>query len=241
MLSVYKDISIWVALGHGILAFFSPCVLPLIPAFLGILFTAKNKFNKILGFFIGFSFLFSIIGVFSGQVGSFFANYGTLINYILGTLIILMAIFYLSGKQIVKESKINVWKFKGGGFFTGILFGGAIGLVWIPCSSPILGSILTIAAGSSALKGGILLFVYSLGISIPFLTIGIPVSKLISYSFGKPKWEIFLRILGGTFLIILGVLIMTGKMIAWYNKYYREEEHYGKGRNELVQWDVIFL
>ncbi|MBO8139421.1 MAG: cytochrome c biogenesis protein CcdA [Thermosipho sp. (in: Bacteria)] len=213
MLSFYKDVSIWVALGHGILAFFSPCVLPLIPAFLGILFTAKNKFNKILGFFIGFSFLFSVIGVFSGQVGSFFAKYGTIINYILGSLIILMAFFYISGKQIVKENKVNVWKFKGGGFLTGILLGGAVGLVWIPCSSPILGSILTIAASSNALKGGLLLFVYSLGISIPFLTIGAPVSKLISYSFGKPKWELFLRILGGIFLIILGFLIISGKMI----------------------------
>jgi cytochrome c-type biogenesis protein len=52
-----------------------------------------------------------------------------------------------------------------------------------------------------------------LGISIPFLTIGAPVSKLISYSFGKPKWELFLRILGGIFLIILGLLIISGKMI----------------------------
>ncbi|SHH44220.1 cytochrome c biogenesis CcdA family protein [Thermosipho atlanticus] len=213
MLSIYKDISIWVALGHGFLAFFSPCVLPLIPAFLGILFTAKNKITKTIGFFVGFSFLFSAIGVFSGQVGSFFVKYGVVINYVLGIIIIAMGIFYIIGKQIVKESKINIWKFKGGGFLTGVLFGGAIGLVWIPCSSPILGSILTIAASSNALKGGILLFVYSLGISIPFLTIGIPVSKLISYSFGKPKWELILRIFGGIFLIILGILIIKGEML----------------------------
>ncbi|MBO8160714.1 MAG: cytochrome c biogenesis protein CcdA [Thermosipho sp. (in: Bacteria)] len=213
MLTIYKDVSVWIAFGHGILAFFSPCVLPLIPAFLGILFTAKNKILKILGFFIGFSFLFSLIGVFSGKVGTFFVKYGNIINYVLGSIIIIMAIFYILGKQIVKENKINVWKFKGGGFFTGILLGGAVGLVWIPCSSPVLGSILSIAAKSNALKGGILLFVYSLGIFIPFLTIGASVSKILSVSFKKPKWEKFLRILGGIFLALLGILIISGKMV----------------------------
>ncbi|ACJ75827.1 cytochrome c-type biogenesis protein CcdA [Thermosipho africanus TCF52B] len=209
----YKDVSIWIAFLHGILSFFSPCVLPLIPAFLGVLFTAKNKFLKLFGFFIGFSVFFSIIGIFSSVFGIFFSKYGTVINYILGTIIIVMGILYMSNKEIVKPKKINVWNFKGGSLLTGILMGAAVGLIWIPCSSPILGSILTIATTVNPYKGGLLLFIYSLGISLPFLTIGAPISKLLTGGFGTPKWEKILKIFGGVFLIILGILIISGKMV----------------------------
>ncbi|ANQ54010.1 cytochrome C biogenesis protein [Thermosipho affectus] len=209
----YKDISVWVALGHGILSFFSPCILPLIPAFLGILFTAKNKLLKLLGFLSGFSIFFTVIGVFSSIFGFFFAKYGSIINYVFGSIIILMGTLYIFQKELLKPRKVNVWKFKGGSFITGFLLGGVIGIIWIPCSSPILGSILAIAASANSLKGAVLLFVYSLGISIPFLTIGSSISKLMTASFKAPRWELTLRIIGGTFLILLGVLIMFGKMV----------------------------
>ncbi|ABR30417.1 cytochrome C biogenesis protein [Thermosipho melanesiensis] len=209
----YKDVGIWVALGHGILSFFSPCVLPLIPAFLGILFTAKNKFFKLFGFFLGFSIFFTIIGIFSSLFGLFFAKYGSIINYVLGFIIIVMGILYILQKEFFKPRRVNVWKFKGGGFLTGFLLGGGIGIIWIPCSSPILASILSIAASVSSTKGAILLFVYSLGISIPFLTIGASVSKILTMEFKSTKWEIFLRVVGGVFLILLGILIIMGKMV----------------------------
>ncbi|QTA38728.1 cytochrome c biogenesis protein CcdA [Thermosipho ferrireducens] len=212
MIQLYKDVSFWTALVHGFIAFFSPCIIPLIPAFLGILFTAERKILKIFGFFIGFSLLFAIIGIFSGQLGFILGSYSNIINYVLGGLIILMGILYLLKLQLIRQVQIDIWKFKGGGFITGIIFGGSIAIIWIPCSSPVLGSILSIAASGNAIKGGFLLFVYSIGISIPFLTIGTSISKILTYKFGKPIWENLLRILGAFFIIFSGILIFFGKI-----------------------------
>jgi len=94
------------------------------------------------------------------------------------------------------------------------MLGAAIGFIWIPCSSPVLGSMLLIAAQKSVIKGMWLLFVYSLGISIPFLTIGTLLSKALSFGFGKPAWEKWLRIIGGSFIVVLGILILLGELKA---------------------------
>ena len=211
-ITLVKDVSVWIAFGHGILAFFSPCVVPLIPGFLGVLMTAGKRFLKVLGFFLGLSFLFSIMGAFSGNIGPFLERYGQIVNVVVGLGIILMGGLYLFETQIFKVRQVNIWKYKGGGFWKGLLLGMAIGFVWIPCSSPILASILMIASQTNPVKGVFLLFIFSLGISIPFLTIGGLIAKLTSKSFGKPKWEKILRITGSIFIITLGILVILGKM-----------------------------
>ena len=94
----------------------------------------------------------------------------------------------------------------------GLLLGMAIGFVWIPCSSPVLASIFMIASQTNPIKGTLLLFVFSLGISIPFLTFGGLIARISSRNFGKPKWEKILRIVGSAFIITLGFLILLGKL-----------------------------
>ncbi|PLV60475.1 cytochrome c biogenesis CcdA family protein [Thermotoga sp. KOL6] len=209
-------VSYLMALGYGLLAFFSPCVLPLIPAFLGVLFATKGDLMKILGFFVGISALFSLMGVVFGIFGNFVPSY--VLTWISGTALLTFGLLYLFDVEIVKMKRgPNVWKFKGGGFINGFLLGGSVGLVWIPCSSPILGSILAIvASGREPLKGGILLFLYSLGISIPFILTGGVVRKLLNQmSFKKPKWMKFLKIVGSFSLILVGILVLTGKFITY--------------------------
>ncbi|WP_448379128.1 cytochrome c biogenesis CcdA family protein [Fervidobacterium sp.] len=209
---VQTDVSIWVALVHGLLSFFSPCVLPLIPGFIGIVLGGQKRFQRLAGFFIGFSVIFSLLGGFSSLLGTFLAKYGDILEKVIGIGIITLGILYMLEIQIFKGKNANVWKFKNAGFVGGLILGGAIGFVWIPCSSPVLASILLIAAQKSVLKGILLLFVYSLGISIPFLTIGAALSKALTFGFGKPKWEMWVKYIGGAFMIILGVLILLGKM-----------------------------
>ncbi len=206
------DVSIWVALVHGLLSFFSPCVLPLIPGFIGIVLGGEKRFQRLIGFFIGFSVIFSMLGGFSSLLGAFLAKYGNILEKIIGIGIITLGILYMLEIQIFRGKSANVWKFRNAGFVGGLVLGGAIGFVWIPCSSPVLASILLIAAQKSVSKGIFLLFIYSLGISIPFLTIGAVLSKALTVGFGKPKWEMWIKYIGGAFMIILGVLILLGKM-----------------------------
>ncbi len=212
MISIVQDVSIFVALAHGILAFFSPCVLPLIPGFLGVLIAGERNFSKLLGFFAGFTALFTILGAFSSILGSVFSKVSGYLEIFLGAAITIFGVLYIFDVKIVNNPSLNVWKYKGSGFLNGLLLGSAIGLVWIPCSSPVLGSILAIATQKSVAKGSLLLFVYSLGISIPFFVIGGAISKLLTVSFGTPKWEKVLKIVGGLFIISLGFVIMFGLM-----------------------------
>ena len=211
-ITLVRDVSVWIALGHGVLAFFSPCVIPLIPGFLGVLMTSGRRFLRVLGFFLGLSLLFSIMGALSGNIGPFLERYGQMVNIAVGSGIVLMGVLYLFEAQIFKTKQVNIWKYKGGGFWKGFLLGMAIGFVWIPCSSPVLASIFMITSQTNSVKGAFLLFIFSLGISIPFLTIGGFVAKLSSRSFGKPKWERTLRIAGSAFIITLGILVVLGKM-----------------------------
>lgn len=208
------DISVWLAIFHGLLAFFSPCVLPLIPGFIGIILFKEKRIQRLFGFFIGFSFMFALLGAVSSTIGGFLLSFGSIIEKIIGIGILLFGIAYIFELQIFKGKGINIWRFKGSGFAGGLMLGAAIGFIWIPCSSPVLGSMLLIAAQKSILKGMWLLFVYSLGISIPFLTLGTLISKMLSKSFGEPKWEKWLRIIGGSFIVVLGILIISGQLKA---------------------------
>jgi len=209
---VQTDVSIWLALVHGLLSFFSPCVLPLIPGFIGIVLGGQRRFQRLAGFFVGFSVIFSILGGFSALIGAFLSKYGSIVEKVIGFGIIAFGVLYMFEVQLFRGKSANVWKFKNVGFLGGLILGGAIGFVWIPCSSPILASILLIAAQKSMARGILLLFIYSLGISVPFLTIGAAISKALTIGFGKPKWEMWIKYIGGVFMIILGVLIILGKM-----------------------------
>lgn len=206
------DVSIWIAIASGLLSFFSPCVLPLIPGFVGIVLCGNKKIQRLIGFFIGFTTMFTVLGAFSGLLGGFLAKFGSIIEKIIGIAIVVFGILYMMEVQLFKGKSVNIWKFKGSGFVGGLILGLAIGFVWIPCSSPVLASMLLIAAQKSVLKGMLLLFVYSLGISLPFLTIGAAISKALSIGFGKPTWEKWTKIIGGGFIILMGILILLGKM-----------------------------
>ncbi|HEY8541359.1 MAG TPA: cytochrome c biogenesis CcdA family protein, partial [Pseudothermotoga sp.] len=167
------QVDIFTAFVHGIISFFSPCVIPLIPSFIALLISEKGmkSFWRIVGFFVGLSMTFSVLGALSGSIGILMNR--SIMRYTAGSLILLMAILFLFEVQIFKIRSFNFYRFRSGGFVAGTAIGIGIGLVWIPCVSPVLASILVIASTKeSALKGALMLFVYSLGISIPFLSMG---------------------------------------------------------------------
>lgn len=205
------------ALLGGLLSFFSPCILPLIPVFFGVLMggasNAKARFVRGAFFTLGMSIFFFILGIGATGLGTFIRQNVVMMNIISGSLFILFAFLYLFEIGL-KGVNLNVWKF-GGSAVSGFVLGAVLGLVWVPCAGPILGSILVLAANQSAIgEGGLMLFVYSLGLSIPFLTLSGLVAKLTSnISFGgESRWRKAVKVAVFVVLLAAGLLTMTGNL-----------------------------
>ena len=201
----------------GLLSFFSPCILPLIPVFFGVLMggasDAKARFIRGAFFTLGMSIFFFILGIGATGLGTFIRQNVVMMNIISGSLFILFAFLYLFEIGL-KGVSLNVWKF-GGSAVSGFVLGAVLGLVWVPCAGPILGSILVLAANQSAIaEGGLMLLVYSLGLSIPFLTLSGLVAKLTSkISFGgESKWRKVIKVAVFVVLLAAGLLTMTGNL-----------------------------
>lgn len=208
-----SNVDVFTALLHGLISFLSPCALPLLPSFIALLLYEKGAqaFMRIIGFFLGLSATFSALGAISGTLGGLLNR--DVLRYVAGSIIIAMAILFLFQIQIFKPKAVKLSRLRLGGILSGIGIGCGVGLVWIPCASPVLASILAIAATKgNALRGAILLFVYSLGISVPFLTMGGIVSKLFTrVSFKTPTWEKILKYGTSALLLGIGLLMITGK------------------------------
>ncbi|MBI2673807.1 MAG: sulfite exporter TauE/SafE family protein [Candidatus Zambryskibacteria bacterium] len=213
----------------GLLTFLAPCTLPLVPAYLGFISgvdqealknpaTARIARRKIflngLAFIIGFSFVFIIFGVLAGFVGTALAPYRIWLARIGGVLVILFGLFMLgffklSFFQTDKRIPIPKWLTLGKPS-SSLFIGGTFALGWTPCVGPILGSILLLAGTSgTALQGGLMLTVFSFGLAIPFLVIAFAFSRATVYIDKISKYLKGVSIVGGIFLIILGILLST--------------------------------
>ncbi len=213
----------------GILTFLAPCTLPLVPAYLGFISgvdqealknpqTRKVARRKIflngLAFIVGFSFIFIAFGMLAGFAGTALAPYRIWLARIGGILVILfglfmLGVFKLSFFQNYKRIPIPQWLHLGkpsSSFF----IGGTFALGWTPCVGPILASILLLAGTSgTALEGGLMLSIFSFGLAIPFLIIAFTFSQATNYIERISKYVTWVSIIGGIFLILLGILLAT--------------------------------
>lgn len=213
----------------GLITFLAPCTLPLVPAYLGFISgvdqkalknpeTARDARRKIflngLAFIVGFSFIFIVFGVLAGIAGTALAPYRIWLARIGGVLVILFGLFMLgffklpffqSDKKIPIPSWLTLGKPS-----SSLFIGGTFALGWTPCVGPILGSILLLAGTSgTALTGGLMLTVFSVGLAIPFLIIALAFSKATIYIEKLSKYLKGVSIVGGVFLILLGILLAT--------------------------------
>ncbi|MFC1725360.1 cytochrome c biogenesis CcdA family protein [candidate division KSB1 bacterium] len=227
------DISIFAAFFAGIISFFSPCVLPLIPAYVsyitGISFTDLTEkkgnlfriFISSLTFVLGFSVIFILLGASATFVSAFLVKNLNIIGKIAGVIIVIFGL-HLIGiiriKFLLYEKKVHSRGTKVsllGTFIMGLAF--AFG--WTPCVGPILAGILAIAATkSSILNGVVLLAFYSAGLGIPFILTALATSTFVNL-FGKVKKHFRkIEIISGVFLILVGILIffnMFGRLSAY--------------------------
>jgi len=213
----------------GLLTFLAPCTLPLVPAYLGFIsgvdgdalknpLTARSARRRVflngLAFIVGFSLIFIIFGVLAGFAGAALAPWRIWLARAGGALVILFGLFMLGFFKLPffqtdKRIPIPSWLTLGKPS-SSLFIGGTFALGWTPCVGPILGSILLLAGTSStAFQGGAMLAVFSLGLAIPFLLVALLFSKATTYINAIAKYLKAVSIVGGVFLIALGLLLVT--------------------------------
>jgi cytochrome c-type biogenesis protein len=211
-----------VALAAGAASFLSPCVLPLLPAYLS--FVSGLSVDEVerggtrvvwstLGFVLGFSIVFTLLGAGFSFLGGLVANQRAL-EIVAGALLVLLGAI-LAGLTVPAFMQRDVRPLLARaprGPAGAVVVGVAFALGWTPCVGPVLGSILTLAAaGTDPAGGASLLFVYSLGLGIPFLIAGLFVGKALRTFARIRKHLRTIQIICGVLLILYGALLIAGQ------------------------------
>lgn len=227
-----SNFSVFAVFLEGLLSFFSPCVLPLLPVYIGYLSggavkedTLGNKtYNRrvvlinTIFFIIGISFAFFLLGLGITTVGRFFSGNQIIFARIGGILIVLFGLYQLGflgqSKLLNGEYRfpLAIEKMRMSPV-TATVFGFVISFAWSPCIGPVLSSVLIMAAtAQSSVTGFLLIGVYTLGYVIPFIITGLFTTSLLDF-FAKNKNVVKYTIkIGGVLLVFIGFIIFTGKM-----------------------------
>jgi cytochrome c biogenesis protein CcdA len=203
----------------GVISVLTPCVLPLIPVVM-----AGSVGHKLrpLAIVIGMAMTFSLMGVVTSVVGGAVATYTSLLRTFATFVIIFLGMllaskrlnekFILVASQIVERlGPVKLQSEVGTGVFGGFILGLSLGLVWIPCVGPILGSVLAmVALQGDVFIGGLSLFFYSVGIGIPMLIVAYT-GKFTSTRMKKvAKYSDTIKTIAGIILILVGISILLG-------------------------------
>lgn len=209
---------------QGIASFLSPCVLPLLPAYLAVLSGSSlgeasldSKAHRLLIlnaalFIAGFTVVFTALGAGASAIGGFLKSYAEPIRIISGIAVIVMGLFMMDIIPLgflQREKRFEVGG-KSGSPLRSLLLGMAFSFGWTPCIGPVLASVLMMASREALLARGMwLLFVYSMGLAVPFMLLAVFLRFLLKPLAKLKKHTLLIRRISAGLLIIMGILILT--------------------------------
>jgi cytochrome c-type biogenesis protein len=213
-----------VAFGAGLLSFFAPCVLPVIPGYLAFVTggagsSTQRRLGLTLAFVLGFSIAFVALGLLIGTAGSTvaFGQAETWVQRLGGGLIIAFGL-YMTGLLKIPFMEREV-RYHGqapsmlGPAGGAVFLGAAFGVGWTPCVGPVFGSILILAGVSGgAAQGALLLALYAAGLAIPFLFLGLTAERGAAFLQRHQGLTRGVEVVGGVLLIVLGIFVFTGSV-----------------------------
>ncbi len=226
------SVSVFTVFIQGLLSFFSPCVLPLVPLYLGYLaggtastsLTDKQRrriaLRNTLFFILGVSFAFFMLGLGFTALGKLLSGNRTMVARLGGILIILLGLYQVGFLQVDALQKERRLPFDLNRFsmnpLTALILGFTFSFAWTPCVGPALTSVLVMAGSSASRTQGFLLIgVYTLGFVLPFLLVGLFTSQVLSFFRRHTSWLKYTAKAGGVLLILMGVMMFTG----WMNSF----------------------
>ena len=218
------------ALLAGLLSFFSPCVLPLLPAYFTFItgfsleeltencdsIIRKKVFISTIAFVLGFSLVFILMGASVSYLGTMIYKYGAFIRVIGGVIIVILGlhltgvmpipILYFEKRLHIKKAPVHFL----GTFIVGMAFGAG----WSPCIGPLLGSILIIAGSQETVSEGIILLgIYSAGMAIPFVIISIFINLILVWLTKATKAMKYINTTAGILLILIGLFLVVNTIV----------------------------
>ncbi len=209
-----------VALLAGMVSFFSPCVIPLLPGYLsyatglsGADLEDAKRGRMLAGsllFVAGFTTVFVALGALSGAFGSVLISHRREITVVMGSLVILLGLAFV-GLVPWLQRDLRVHSVPAVGLAAAPLLGFLFGLGWTPCIGPTLGAILTLSINEATVaRGAVLSGVYALGLGLPFVLAGLAYRRALGAFGFVRRHQAWVTRLGGVMLILVGVLLVTG-------------------------------
>ncbi|MFQ6015402.1 MAG: cytochrome c biogenesis CcdA family protein [Anaerolineae bacterium] len=232
-----QNITFVTALVAGVLSFVSPCVVPLIPAYLSYITglsveemagepTRQQRWEAVLNaaaFVLGLSLIFTLLGASANLLGQLLLTYQPIVVRLAGLIIIafgLQMMGILKLDFLYREKRVDFTTRRAGGYLGSLIMGAAFSIGWVPCVGPILAGILTMASQASTVNQGmLLLFIYSLGLGVPFILTAAAIDRLSTHLQRIKRHLRTISIVSGLVLILMGVLVFTNQLLiitAWF-------------------------
>lgn len=209
---------------EGIITFISPCLLPMLPIYISYFAgggerSAKKTLLGAFGFVTGFTVLFVLMGALAGTLGSFLREYQTIVNIVLGLVVIFFGLNFLGVFKLnVFRGSSHAVRTDNMGFFSAMVFGMVFSVGWTPCVGAFLGSALAMASQQGhVLSGMLMLLVYSLGLGIPFILSAVLIDRLKSAFTWIKRHYTVINTISGCFLVFIGILMATGLLGRFLN------------------------
>ena len=200
----------------GLLSFITPCVLPLVPSYLAVLGggSGKKPVTGALLFILGFTLVFISLGAGASALGSVLRQNKEILAQIGGALILVFGIIFLVKDRIPALNREYRADLGNASRFGLVALGAAFAAGWTPCIGPILGVVLSIAGSSGSVGAGVgLLFVYAMGLAVPFLLAALAWDKLGGGLRKAMRWVGVIEKVSGVLLIAVGLLLLSGNYI----------------------------